>query len=183
MAGSSVVTPLLPKVACDFIKKFHSSVMHSPQRKILFVCMGNICRSPAAEIIFRDLVQKADRHKEFLIDSAGTIGLHQGNPPDARMRRHLAQKGYQVFGSSRKIVANDLATFDLILVMDEANERDVKSLDPHGHYQSKIRRLTDFSNQHQMNEVPDPYYGGEEGFAQVVELIEDSCSGLLRSLS
>lgn len=157
--------------------------MQPPLQRILFVCMGNICRSPAAEIIFHHMVRKAGRGKEFLIDSAGTIGLHEGNPPDHRMRRHLTQKGYEVFGSSRKIAADDLAIFDLVLVMDEENERDVRALDAHGQHAQKIRRLTDYATHHQMNHVPDPYYGGDAGFCQVVELIEDSCDGLLRSFS
>lgn len=157
--------------------------MHPPLRKILFVCMGNICRSPAAEIIFRHLVHKAGRAQEFLIESAGTIGIHQGNPPDHRMSHHLQKNGYEVFGSSRKIAARDLVTFDLILVMDDDNERDVRSLDSQEHYAAKIRKLTDFATHHSINHVPDPYYGGDEGFAQVVELIEDSCNGLLQSFT
>lgn len=155
--------------------------MHPPLRRILFVCMGNICRSPAAEIIFHHLVHKAGRSQEFIVDSAGTIGLHQGNPPDHRMRHHLTQKGYEVFGSSRKITPDDLAIFDLILVMDDENERDVRALDADGQHTQKIRRLTDYATHHQMNHVPDPYYGGDAGFAQVVELIEASCAGLLQS--
>jgi len=157
--------------------------MQHPAKTILFVCMGNICRSPAAEIIFHHYVQEAGRSAEFLIDSAGTIGLHQGNPPDHRMRHHLIQRGYEVFGTSRKITPADLKQFDLILVMDEENERNVKALDPLGQHSSKIRYLTEYATQHHIGKVPDPYYGDASGFAQVIDLIEDSCSGLLRTLS
>jgi protein-tyrosine phosphatase len=171
------------EVACEFDKNFQNPVMQGPARKILFVCMGNICRSPAAEIVFHHKINEAKRRAEFHIDSAGTIGLHAGNPPDHRMSRHLTQRGYKVFGTSRPIVPEDLSTFDLILVMDDENERDVRAMDPMGHHAKKIRNLTDYATHHQAHKVPDPYYGGDEGFAMVIDLIEDSCSGLLQSLS
>lgn len=151
--------------------------------RVLFVCMGNICRSPAAEIIFHQKVRAATRAAEFLIDSAGTIGMHQGNPPDQRMRQQLQQRGYEIFGSARKIQADDLALFDYILVMDDANERDVRTMDRQNRNAHKIRKLTDFCTQHHVKEVPDPYYGGEQGFAHVIDLIEDACTGFLQTLS
>lgn len=145
--------------------------------------MGNICRSPAAEIIFHQKVRESKIANHFLIDSAGTIGLHQGNPPDHRMRHLLQQRGYEIFGSSRKIQADDLALFDHILVMDDANERDLRAMDRKQQYSTKIRKLTDFCLHHRANEVPDPYYGGEQGFAHVIDLIEDACDGLLKTLT
>jgi protein-tyrosine phosphatase len=156
--------------------------MPSAPTRILFVCMGNICRSPAAEIIFHQMARQAGRSGEFLIDSAGTIGHHQGNPPDHRMRRHLEQRGYKVFGSSRKIEADDLTLFDHILVMDAENDRDVRRMDRLQTHAKKIRRLTDYCQRHVTDEVPDPYYGGDEGFTKVIELIEDACTGLLEKL-
>lgn len=151
--------------------------------RILFVCMGNICRSPAAEIIFHQKVRDAGQRGEFLIDSAGTIGLHQGNPPDHRMRLQLQQRGYDIFGSSRKIQADDLALFDHILVMDDANERDVRAMDRQRQYAHKIRKLTDYCIHAKAKEVPDPYYGCDQGFADVIDLLEDACTGLLHTLT
>ena len=157
--------------------------MPTPLTRILFVCMGNICRSPAAEIIFHQKVSAARLKDQFLIDSAGTLGIHQGNPPDHRMRRHLEQRGYEIFGSSRKIQPDDLALFDHILVMDDDNEREVRAMDRQNLHSKKIRRLTDYCQHHNTNEVPDPYYGGEEGFTRVIDLLEDACTGLLQSLA
>jgi protein-tyrosine phosphatase len=157
--------------------------MPTPVSRILFVCMGNICRSPAAEMVFDHMTRSAGRAKEFLIDSAGTIGMHQGNPPDHRMRQHLTKRGYPIFGTARKIEAEDLKVFDWILVMDEENERDVRRMDREGQYKHKIRKLTDFGIRFQADRVPDPYYGGDEGFAHVIDLIEDACTGLLETLA
>lgn len=145
--------------------------------------MGNICRSPAAEMVFDHMTRSAGREREFLIDSAGTIGMHQGNPPDHRMRQHLAKRGYPIFGTARKFLAEDLALFDWILVMDEENERDVRRMDRDGRYAQKIRKLTEFGIRFQADRVPDPYYGGDEGFAHVIDLIEDACTGLLQQLT
>jgi protein-tyrosine phosphatase len=145
--------------------------------------MGNICRSPAAEMVFDHMTRSARRAGEFLIDSAGTIGMHQGNPPDHRMRQHLTKRGYPIFGTARKIEAEDLKRFDWILVMDEENERDVRRMDREGQYKHKIRKLTDFGIRFQADRVPDPYYGGDEGFAHVIDLIEDACTGLLETLT
>jgi protein-tyrosine phosphatase len=177
-----LITPETTEVACEIRKKFQSSVMRPPLHRILFVCMGNICRSPAAEIVFHQMVRKAGREKDFLIDSAGTLGIHQGNPPDHRMRHHLKQRGYEIFGTSRKITADDLELFDLILVMDDDNESEVRALDRSRRFSAKIRRLTDYGTRHQATEVPDPYYGGDAGFVQVIDLIEDACEGLLKSI-
>lgn len=156
--------------------------MSTVTSRVLFVCMGNICRSPAAEVVFAHLLEKAGLQGRIDHDSAGTIGYHQGNPPDARMRAHLTAKGYRVFGTARPLRASDLREFDWILVMDEENERDVRKLDPQNLYRHKIRRLTDFCTQHDLDHVPDPYYGGAEGFVQVIDLVEDACAGLLQQL-
>jgi protein-tyrosine phosphatase len=157
--------------------------MPSPVTRILFVCMGNICRSPAAEMVFDHMTRSAGRAGEFLIDSAGTIGMHQGNPPDHRMRRHLTERGYPIFGTARKIEADDLRCFDWFLVMDEENERDVRRMDRDGLHKNKIRKLTDFGIRFRADRVPDPYYGGEEGFAHVIDLLEDACAGFLSSIT
>lgn len=152
-------------------------------KRILFVCMGNICRSPAAEIVFRKMVGDAGREGDFEIDSAGTIGFHKGKPPDARMATHLAKNGYKAEGRSRQLTPTDLREFDLILTMDEENLADALSLDPSGKFHHKVRPFTDFLTGHDAPRIPDPYYGGDEGFAHVIELLEDGCAELLDQLS
>ena len=147
--------------------------------RILFVCLGNICRSPAAEIIFRDKVAAAGRAAEFYIDSAGIIGHHAGSPPDPRMSAALRQCGYTVTGSARKIRLADLADFDLIVTMDESNLADVRGLDPRGVHGEKIRPFVSFCTRHSDPRVPDPYFGGQRGFDHVIELLEDGCEGIL----
>ena len=156
--------------------------MSTPTHRVLFVCMGNICRSPAAEIIFHQMIERAGLAEKFNIDSAGTIGMHQGNAPDPRMRRALRERGYTVFGAARKITPADLQDFDLILVMDDDNEAHVRAADRQRMHGSKIRKLTSYLRHHQADEVPDPYYGGDEGFSHVIDLLEDACAGLLTTL-
>ena len=154
---------------------------HKPYR-VLFVCLGNICRSPAAEIIFRKLVDDAGRADDFQIDSAGTIGHHQGAPPDPRMSDALERNGFTVQGRSRKIEAADLENFDLIVTMDESNLTDVRRLDPTGRLHPKIRPLVSFCRTHDDLRVPDPYYGGQRGFDHVISLLGDGCGGILEEL-
>jgi protein-tyrosine phosphatase len=144
--------------------------------------MGNICRSPAGEIIFRHLVAAAGRSAGIEIDSAGTLGYHQGCPPDPRMAQSLERHGYSVAGSARKIQADDLTRFDLIVTMDEDNLAAVRALDPSGHSHGKIRPLVEFCSHHHDGCVPDPYYGGQRGFEHVIALLEDGCAGILSSV-
>lgn len=151
----------------------------TPPHRVLFVCLGNICRSPAAEIIFRKLVADAGREAEFEIDSAGTIGHHRGAPPDPRMAGSLERQGYQVMGLARQILTADLERFDLIVTMDESNLSDVRSLDPSGKLHAKVRELVGFCTDHDDFRVPDPYYGGQRGFDHVIRLLEDGCKGIL----
>jgi protein-tyrosine phosphatase len=152
------------------------------RRRILFVCLGNICRSPAAEIVFRQQAADAGRSDEFHIDSAGTIGHHQGSPPDPRMSDALKRQGFTVSGRARKIETKDLETFDLIVTMDESNLADVLGLDPGGKFHSKIRPFVSFCREHDDLRVPDPYYGGQRGFDHVIELLKDGCAGILDEL-
>ena len=161
---------------------FTMSSPFKPQR-VLFVCLGNICRSPAAEIIFRKMTDDAGRSAEFEIDSAGTIGHHEGGAPDSRMCAALIKKGYPINGHARQIEAQDLEKFDLIVTMDEANLADVQSLDWEGRFQSKIRPFVSFCRSHSDLRVPDPYYGGQRGFEHVIRLLEDGCAGILAELS
>lgn len=151
----------------------------SATTRVLFVCMGNICRSPAAEIIFRKLVEEEGLSKNIEIDSAGTIGYHSGNPPDHRMSETLRQRGYTITGRSRQIQAEDLERFDWILTMDGDNFDDVCLLDPSGTKRNKIHPMVEFATQHEDRNVPDPYYGGQARFEHVADLLEDACDGLL----
>jgi protein-tyrosine phosphatase len=150
-----------------------------PRFQVLFVCLGNICRSPAAEIIFRQQAADAGRLDEFHIDSAGTIGHHEGSPPDSRMAEALKRQGFAVSGRARRIEPGDLEKFDLIVTMDESNLKDVRSLDPSGGFHGKIRPFVSFCSHHDDIRVPDPYYGGQRGFDHVIELLKDGCNGIL----
>ncbi len=149
--------------------------------RVLFVCMGNICRSPAAEIIFCQQVADAGKTASFEIDSAGTLGYHQGSPPDRRMAATLKNRGYKIHGAARQVKRADLEYYDLIVTMDEDNLTEVRRLDPTQKFHAKIRPLVSFCNQHQDTHVPDPYYGGPEGFELVANLLEDGCAGILES--
>lgn len=151
-------------------------------KRVLFLCMGNICRSPAAHCVFQHLVSEAGLDGEIGIDSAGTIGYHAGSPPDGRMRAVLEERGYRVFGRSRPLSADDLETFDLILAMDGENLDDARRLDGEGRYREKIRLFTSFCRRFDESAVPDPYYGGDRGFYHVLDMIEDGCVNLLEHL-
>lgn len=154
----------------------------SVPQKILFVCLGNICRSPAAEIIFRQQAENAGLLDGFHIDSAGIIGHHQGSQPDPRMAAALQGRGYPVTGRARKIRLDDLRLFDLIVTMDETNLADVRGLDPDGSFDEKIRPFVSFCSRHNDPRVPDPYYGGQRGFDHVINLLEDGCEGILAEI-
>ena len=147
---------------------------------VLFVCMGNICRSPTAEGVFRKLVFEAGRDADFEVDSAGTIGYHQGEQADPRMRAAASGRGYELASRARRIELLDFDRFDLIVTMDEDNYRDVEALNPGS--KARVVRMIDYCEEHQVSEVPDPYYGGESGFHQVIDILEDSCENLLRRL-
>ncbi|MFC0877003.1 low molecular weight protein-tyrosine-phosphatase [Saccharicrinis sp. FJH2] len=147
---------------------------------ILFVCLGNICRSPSAEAVFNGVIRKEGLDHLFHVDSAGTMAYHAGENADARMQSHAIKRGYNLTSISRKIQPEDFETFDLIVAMDNANFRDLKRMAPDKDAENKIVKMTDFSQEHNYSEVPDPYYGGAAGFELVLDLLEDSCNGLLR---
>ena len=149
---------------------------------VLFVCMGNICRSPAGEGIMRALVVQAGLVDQVEIASAGTIGLHAGELPDARMRAAAANRGYKLASHARQITRADLDRFDLILTMDEDNRRNVLVLATTDAQRAKVRRFVDFCREHTDDAVPDPYYGGDEGFEHVLDLLEDGCRGVLETV-
>lgn len=150
--------------------------------RVLFVCLGNICRSPAADIVLTHQVKTAGLEGCYEIDSAGTIGHHQGAPPDARMAATLEERGYLIHGQARKIQASDLVDFDWIITMDESNHDHVCSLDPEGQFLHKIRPFVSFCKKHDDDRVPDPYYGGQSGFEHVADLLVDGCEGILEDL-
>ena len=153
-------------------------------KKILFVCLGNICRSPAAEGIFKQKIKDKDLENLFVVDSAGTGGWHVGNLPDPRMRATALSRGIELISRSRQIEENDLYKFDHILVMDKDNLHAVKSLsqDKLNPVNSKIKLILSYSKVSQLDEVPDPYYGGQNGFDKVLDLLESAIDGLIDSL-
>ncbi len=154
----------------------------SEKVSVLFVCLGNICRSPTAEGIFCDLVEKAGLADQLEIDSAGTGDWHVGKAPDERMQAAALSRGYDLSAlRARQIQPQDLDSFDYILVMDEQNKVDVEDLASEMEHLDKIRLLLSY-NPSAITEVPDPYYGGESGFHQVIDLVESACKRLLVQL-
>ena len=152
-------------------------------KRILFVCLGNICRSSTAEAVMKHLVSQAGRELEFEIDSAGILSYHRGELPDPRMRAHAARRGYTLDHRSRPVCTDDFLHFDLIIGMDDRNLDDLRDRAPSPEACRKICRMTDYCTRYTWaDHVPDPYYGGAEGFEQVLDLLEDACAGLLRSL-
>ncbi len=154
--------------------------MKKQSTAVLFVCMGNICRSPTAEGIFRKLVDESGRADEFDIDSAGTIGYHAGHPADSRMRAAASGRGYELESIARRIDSSDFERFDWIVTMDEDNFRDVSRANPGS--RASVVRMCDYCEVHDETEVPDPYYGGEAGFHRVIDILEDACANLLRRI-
>ena len=151
-------------------------------KKILFVCLGNICRSPGAEAILKSIVKRESREKEFYIDSAGLYGGHAGALPDERMRRHAARRGYVLDSRARTFYPTaDFAEFDLIIGMDDQNVRELRRLAVNEEEKAKIFKMTDFCQRlTSYTVVPDPYYEGSEGFELVLDLLEDAVEGLYR---
>jgi protein-tyrosine phosphatase len=144
--------------------------------------MGNICRSPAAEAIFKDYVAKAGLLDRIHIDSAGTIGFHSGHPADRRMRSAGGNRGYSLDSISRQVQAEDFNRFAHIIAMDLENLDNLKTLDDRFQGSAKISLMCDYAANHGVREVPDPYYGGARGFETVLDILEDACGGLLEEL-
>ena len=153
------------------------------KKKILFVCMGNICRSPSAEAVFEGMVKNAGLANNFEIDSAGTIAYHAGERADKRMQAHAIMRDYNLTSISRKFNPHtDFDHFDMIIGMDEENISSLKQMARNTDDVEKLHLITDFRKEWDYPEIPDPYYGGEEGFELVLDLLEDSCEGLLDEL-
>ena len=148
-------------------------------KRILFVCLGNICRSPAAE----GIMEKKAEGRSIEIDSAGTAGYHIGSLPDARMRSHASKRGYPLNSRARKFNPDvDFEKFDMIIAMDKENLRDLEMMDREKRYRGKLSLMTDYCQKIKAGEVPDPYYEGPEGFEYVLDILEDACDGLLKKL-
>ena len=151
--------------------------------KVLFVCMGNICRSPAAEGIFRKLVSDVKLDDKISIDSAGTIDYHAGELSDIRMRNHALQRGYNLDSRARQFnLQKDFKEFDYIIVMDNDIYDNILRLDAKKLYRNKIFKMTKFCSDKNVKEVPDPYYEGADGFEIVLDILEDSTKHLLEKI-
>ncbi len=150
--------------------------------KVLFVCMGNICRSPSAEAVMRKFVKRAGLENEIQCDSAGTIAYHEGEQADARMKRHALRRGFRLTSIARRFGEEDFENFDYIIAMDNENYNDLLSFDYKKRFTNKIFMITDFSSNGKYSEVPDPYYSGPEGFELVLDILEDACIGLLKKI-
>lgn len=154
--------------------------------KLLFVCLGNICRSPAAENLMNHALEQRGLVGQVVCDSAGTSNYHIGARPDRRMTAALAQDpGLAAVGSARQFHRGDFEAFDLILAMDRDNYRDILALDREGIYGDRVKLMSEFCRQakyRDMQDVPDPYYGGDAGFRLVIDLLTDACDGLLEQL-
>ncbi|WP_244807396.1 low molecular weight protein-tyrosine-phosphatase [Caballeronia zhejiangensis] len=149
---------------------------------VCFVCLGNICRSPSAEAVMRDLVERAKLAERIVIDSAGTGDWHIGEPPDERAQKAAKKRGYDLSKlRGRQVAAADFARFDLFIVMDDANAAALAEVCPSDH-RDKIRLLMEFATRDDSRVVVDPYFGGEEGFEKVLDQCEDACEGLLKAL-
>ena len=154
-------------------------------QKLLFVCLGNICRSPAAEGVFLHLLKQRGLSERFVVDSAGTGGWHVGNPADRRMQAAANRRGIDLPSRARQICLDDFSSFDLVLTMDDDNLAAVRGLaqEAGAGATATITPMLHYVRNFSETEVPDPYYGGEAGFEHVLDLLEDACANLLDELS
>ena len=155
----------------------------STEIKVLFVCMGNICRSPTAEAVLRHYVENAGLSERILIDSAGTHDYHIGDPPDSRAQRAAQQRGYDMSKlRGRQVEEGDFRRFDYVLAMDKANLGILKRIAPPGS-DTRAKLFLEYAHHHAEREVPDPCYGGADGFERVLDMVEDAAQGLLQEIS
>jgi protein-tyrosine phosphatase len=150
--------------------------------KVLFVCMGNICRSPTAEGVFRHKVSEAGLEDQIHVDSAGTIAHHVGHPPDPRAQKAAEKRGFDLGSQrARRVSGKDFEEFDLVIAMDSDNHYELQMICPPG-YEDRLHMFLNFAQNTRETEVPDPYYGGSGGFETVLDMIEDAAEGLLQHL-
>ena len=153
------------------------------KQRILFVCLGNICRSPAAEAMMQVLVERHGLTERVILDSAGTYGGHSGERSDPRMRRAAEARGIPMTHRARQVREEDFERFDMLIAMDDNNYENLFRLAPNRDYHSKIYRFREFLRHHpEWSHIPDPYYEGQEGFELVLDLLEDGCSTLIERL-
>lgn len=151
------------------------------EKSVLFVCMGNICRSPTAEGVFRHKVRQAELEDHITIDSAGTHAYHVGNPPDSRAQEAARKRDIDLSNQrARRVSADDFTKFDYVIAMDESNKDDLLSICPEG-FEHRIHLFLDFADRND-TEVPDPYYGQGRGFEIVLDMVEDASEGLLKHI-
>lgn len=166
--------------------------MQKPVR-VCFVCLGNICRSPTAEAVFQSQVRAAGLEEQFVIDSAGTADFHIGKAADSRSRAHAERRGYELTSRARQFTAEDFGQWDYVLAMDEQNLKDLRALAPTGSTlaptgsaqvgQTELRLFREFDpSAPAFSSVPDPYYGGEQGFEEVLDQCERAAAGFLEFL-
>lgn len=157
--------------------------MECDKTRILFVCLGNICRSPAAQAIMQSAVDAAGASSRYVLDSAGLYSGHAGDLPDKRMRVHATRRGYTLDHRARPVRSSDFDDFDLIVAMDDSNYSRLRAFAPTPEAEAKVVRMMDYCTlATRYDHVPDPYYEGAEGFELVLDLLEDACTGLLRTL-
>ncbi len=149
---------------------------------VIFICMGNICRSPTAEAVFRQQLGRAGLQDWVTVDSAGTHAYHIGNPPDPRSTATAAERGYRMdVLRARQVTPADIEQFDFVLAMDEANLAILQQLAP-AHLRDKPQLFMQFAPDYGVTEVPDPYFGGALGFEQVLDMVEEACTGLITAI-
>lgn len=154
----------------------------STRHKIIFVCLGNICRSPAAQGVFQSIVDRDGRTVEFEVDSAGTYSGHQGQLPDRRMREAASRRGYLLTHRARPVAMMDFLEADVIVAMDDANYEDLMHLAPSVEDSRKVVKMAHYLTTHSISYIPDPYYMGAEGFELVLDLLEEACRNLYDSI-
>ena len=167
---------------CEILTYFAFTSAMRKKISVLFVCMGNICRSPTAEAVFRHYVENAGLSEYILIDSAGTHDYHVGEPPDTRAQRSAQQRGYDMSKlRGRQVGADDFRRFDYILAMDRANLAILQHITPPDSI-TQPQLFLEYARHHREREVPDPYFGGMDGFEQVLDMVEDAAQGLLEDI-
>lgn len=161
----------------------YNKLNNNRKYKILFVCLGNICRSPAAQGVMQRLIEERGVADKFYLDSAGTYGGHAGELPDRRMRVHAQRRGYELTHRSRRVKGQDFEDFDLIVAMDASNKYNLENMAATVEETQKIVMMADYIRHYEhYDHIPDPYYEGAEGFELVLNLLEDASEELLNKL-
>ena len=149
--------------------------------KVLFVCLGNICRSPSGEAVLNAILEEHGLQDQVEVDSAGTSGYHTGEPADSRMQTHAKKRGYNLTSVSRQIRSVDFDDYDFIIAMDQSNYRNLLNMAKTSEHRSKVALMTEFSEKLD-GDVPDPYYGGSMGFERVLDILEECMEGLIEEI-